>query len=99
MSDALHCAALPGRDLAISVLTNAADGWSHFWFDGILSILATFSKQPGIALDAGGEWSGDVADFSGPTAYGVITVTDDAELRPVFSTDTRKFRCVRPLLG
>lgn len=65
---------------------------------GALS-LATFSKQPGIALDAGGEWSGDVADFSGPTAYGVITVTDDAELRPVFSTDTRKFRCVRPLLG
>lgn len=38
-------AALPGRDLAISVLTNAADGWSRFWFDGILSILATFSKH------------------------------------------------------
>jgi len=36
---------LLGRDLSVSVLTNAADGWSHFWFDGILNIIATFAKN------------------------------------------------------
>jgi CubicO group peptidase (beta-lactamase class C family) len=37
--------ALLGRDLAISVLTNAGDGWSGFWFESIINILATFAKN------------------------------------------------------
>jgi CubicO group peptidase (beta-lactamase class C family) len=38
-------ATLLGRDVTISVLTNAADGFSHFWFDSILAIIATFAKN------------------------------------------------------
>jgi CubicO group peptidase (beta-lactamase class C family) len=36
---------LAGRDLSISVLTNAADGWSGFWFDGIVNLIAAFAKN------------------------------------------------------
>jgi len=37
--------ALLGRDVSLSVLTNAADGWSGFWFDGIVNIIAAFAKN------------------------------------------------------
>jgi CubicO group peptidase (beta-lactamase class C family) len=37
--------ALLGRDLAVSVLTNAGDGWSGFWFESTINILATFAKN------------------------------------------------------
>ncbi len=37
--------ALSGRDLAISVLTNANDGWSGFWYESLINILATFAKH------------------------------------------------------
>ena len=37
--------ALLGRDLSLSVLTNAADGWSGFWFEGIVNIIAAFAKN------------------------------------------------------
>ena len=30
---------LPAQDLAISVLTNAVDGFAHPWLDGIIHIL------------------------------------------------------------
>ena len=32
-------AAIPSQGLTVSVLTNAADGWSHGWVDGIIHIL------------------------------------------------------------
>ena len=36
---------LPERDLAVSVLTNAADGFAHFWTEGIVHILRAFEKH------------------------------------------------------
>jgi CubicO group peptidase (beta-lactamase class C family) len=46
-----------GRDISLSVLTNAADGWSHFWFDGIVSIMAAFAKNGAPAARAK-SWAG-----------------------------------------
>jgi hypothetical protein len=37
--------ALPHEDLAISVLTNAADGLSHFWLEGVVHILRAFARN------------------------------------------------------
>ncbi len=52
-------AALLGRELSLSVLTNAADGLSHFWFDGIVNILAAVAKNgapKGVAKSWAGRW-------------------------------------------
>jgi CubicO group peptidase (beta-lactamase class C family) len=38
-------AALLGQDLAVSVLTNAADGLAHPWFDGAVRILRRFAVE------------------------------------------------------
>jgi CubicO group peptidase (beta-lactamase class C family) len=38
-------AVLPRQDLAISVLTNAADGLSHQWLDGCVHILRGFARN------------------------------------------------------
>jgi len=32
-------------DLAVSVLTNAVDGWAHLWLDGVVHILQSFSRH------------------------------------------------------
>jgi CubicO group peptidase (beta-lactamase class C family) len=37
--------ALPGQDLTISVLTNAADGLAHPWLEGIVHILRCFATN------------------------------------------------------
>jgi CubicO group peptidase (beta-lactamase class C family) len=50
---------LPGEDLAVSVLTNAADGFAHFWLEGIVYILRAFQKNgaPDRKLASwGGRW-------------------------------------------
>ena len=60
--------------------------------------LAAFSQQPGIALDSGGEWSSDIPVFSGVNTYGVITVSPGAQIDSVNSSNTKKYRCVIPLL-
>jgi CubicO group peptidase (beta-lactamase class C family) len=48
---------LPEQELAISVLTNAADGLSHAWIEGIVHILRAFEKNgaPGRKLAS---WNG-----------------------------------------
>lgn len=61
--------------------------------------LAAFSQQPGMALAAGDEWSGDVTNASGPNTYAVLTVSASGEINFVSSTATKKFRCVIPLVG
>ena len=38
-------ACVPSYELAVSVLTNAADGLSHQWLDGALQVLQTFEKH------------------------------------------------------
>jgi hypothetical protein len=60
--------------------------------------LAAFSQQPGIALAAGDEWSGDLTNASGLDAYAVFTVTASAQIDRAISTATKKYRCVIPLV-
>ncbi|HYJ21539.1 MAG TPA: hypothetical protein VEW07_05905, partial [Solirubrobacterales bacterium] len=61
--------------------------------------LAAFSQQPGIALAAGDEWTGDVPVVSGPGLYAVVTVSPSAVISSAASTATKKYRCVIPLLS
>jgi CubicO group peptidase (beta-lactamase class C family) len=35
----------PGQDLAVSVLTNAIDGWAGPWLDGVTHILQSFARH------------------------------------------------------
>ena len=49
--------AVPKQDLAVSVLTNAADGMAHPWLDGVLHILKAFA--------AAGAPRPDLADWTG----------------------------------
>jgi hypothetical protein len=60
--------------------------------------LAAFAALPGVNLDAGDEWSGDVANMSGLNLYSVITVSDATELNFTLSSNTKKYRCVIPLV-
>jgi len=60
--------------------------------------LAAFSQQPGIALAAGDEWTGDLTNASGLDAYAVFTVAASAQINYVVSTATKKYRCVIPLV-
>ncbi len=48
---------LPGKDLAVSVLTNAIDGAATPWSDGALQILRNFSTR-GAPSDATRDWNG-----------------------------------------
>jgi CubicO group peptidase (beta-lactamase class C family) len=48
---------LPGRELTVSVLTNAIDGLAHFWHDGVLQILARFA-QHGAPAPRVRDWAG-----------------------------------------
>jgi hypothetical protein len=60
--------------------------------------LAAFSQQPGVVLDDGAEWSSDIPVVSSPGLYGVVTVAASGEVASAASTNTRKYRCVIPLL-
>jgi hypothetical protein len=61
-------------------------------------LLAAFAEEPGISLDAGDEWSSDLTNFSGPNAYGVLTVSSSAVIDLDLSTNTHAYRCVVPLV-
>jgi hypothetical protein len=61
--------------------------------------LAAFSQQPGIALAAGDEWTGDLTNASGLDAYAVFTVSAAGQLNYVISSATKKYRCVIPLVA
>jgi hypothetical protein len=60
--------------------------------------LAAFSQQPSVVLDSGTEWSSDIPVVSSPGLYGVVTVAASGEVASTASTNTRKYRCVIPLL-
>jgi len=60
--------------------------------------LAAFAQQPGVNLDGGDEWSGDVTSYTAPDLYSVGTVSDAGVVASTASTDTRKYRCAIPLL-
>lgn len=61
--------------------------------------LAAFSQQPGVALDNGSEWTGDLTNVSGADLYAAVTVSSSGMVSSAVSTSTRKFRCVIPLVG
>ncbi|HET9163006.1 MAG TPA: hypothetical protein VFN89_06145 [Solirubrobacterales bacterium] len=60
--------------------------------------LAAFAEEPGVSLDVGDEWSGDISIFTGLNTYGVATVTTDSEIDSGLSTETHAYRCVIPLV-
>jgi hypothetical protein len=60
--------------------------------------LATFSQQPGVTLDSGDEWSGDITNMTAVDIYAVVTVSAAGNVGFIGSSNTRKFRCVIPLL-
>ena len=60
--------------------------------------LAAFSKQPGIDLATGDEWTGDLTNASGLDAFAVITISAAGKATFVVSTDARNYRCVIPLV-
>jgi hypothetical protein len=62
-------------------------------------LLAAFALEPGIAIAAGDEWTGDVTNVSGPNSYSTVTVTPSGEVSFAAFNATKKFRCVIPLLG
>lgn len=60
--------------------------------------LSAFAQKPGVILDKNDEWSGDITNMSGVDVYAVVTVSAAGNLNFTASTNTRKFRCVIPLL-
>jgi hypothetical protein len=61
--------------------------------------LVAFSQQPGIALGAGDEWTGDLTNISGLDAYAVVTISAEGKVNFVPSTATKRYRCVIPLVS
>jgi hypothetical protein len=60
--------------------------------------LAAFAEEPGVNLDAGDEWSGDIPVVSGSDVYAVVTVAANSTVDSDLSTTTHAYRCVIPLL-
>ncbi len=48
---------VPDRELTVSVLTNAVDGWAGYWLDGVLHILRGFATR-GAASRNVSDWTG-----------------------------------------
>lgn len=47
----------PAEEIAVSVLTNAIDGWAHVWVDGAVNIMQTFRRN-GAPTRKVKDWSG-----------------------------------------
>lgn len=60
--------------------------------------LSAFAQQPGVILDKNDEWTGDITSYTAPDLYSVGTVSAAGVVASTASTNTRKFRCVIPLL-
>ncbi len=65
--------ALPGRDLAVSILTNAVDGLSSPWGDGVIRVLQAF--------EAGGPARARTRDWTGRwwTLWGAVDLVPYAD--------------------
>ncbi len=66
-------ACVPAQGLAVSVLTNAADGLSHGWLDGALQVLQTFA-QHGAPSRRSAAWTGRFWNLWG--AFDLLPVAD-----------------------
>lgn len=60
--------------------------------------LAAFSQQPGVVLDSGHEWTGDITNMTSEDIYAVVTVSASGNVDFISHANTRKYRCVIPLL-
>ncbi len=61
--------------------------------------LAAFAEEPGVSLDSGDEWSGDITNVSGLNVYGVVIVSAASGVNSDLSTETHAYRCVVPLVS
>jgi hypothetical protein len=61
--------------------------------------LAAFAHQPGVAIAADDEWSRTLATFTGKNAFSVVTVSGAGDIGSTLSSESKKFRCVIPLVG
>lgn len=55
---------VPERELTVSVLTNATDGWAGFWVEGAIHILRAFATREAPS-ETVGEWTGRWWAFGG----------------------------------
>jgi hypothetical protein len=60
--------------------------------------LKVFGEQAGVILEPEGEWSGDIASASSSDEYSVSTVSSKGVMGFANHTESRRFRCVLPLL-
>ena len=60
--------------------------------------LAAFALQPGVTIDPGDEWTGDIPVVSGKNVYAVVTVSATGAVDSSLSTALHKYRCVIPLI-
>lgn len=56
---------VPGRDVAVTILTNAVDGFAHPWSDGVLQIMRGFERR-GAPSARTRDWSGRWWTLWGP---------------------------------
>jgi len=59
--------------------------------------LIAFSQEPGVTLASPNEWSSDIPAIT-PPEFAVVTVSPTGALDFAPRTDSRKYRCVFPLL-
>lgn len=65
--------------------------------------LAAFAEEPGVNLDPGDEWSGDIVSFTSEDVYALGTVSTSSSIDSgLFNSsgvmETHAYRCVFPLL-
>jgi hypothetical protein len=60
--------------------------------------LAAFSQQPGVTLDSGTEWTSDIPVFTDENIFAVVTVSAGGDFDFTSHANTRKYRCVIPLV-
>jgi hypothetical protein len=61
--------------------------------------MTAFAKQPGVGIDVEGEWTSETTNFSNSDTYAVVTVDNRASLDFILYSETRRFRCVIPLVS
>lgn len=60
---------------------------------------AAFAQQSGIGIATEGEWTGDLVTIPGPNMYSLAILSSTGEVDQAASSETKKYRCVLPLLS
>ncbi|HTR76028.1 MAG TPA: hypothetical protein VMH33_12315 [Solirubrobacterales bacterium] len=61
--------------------------------------LGVFADQAGISITTGGEWTKEVGNLGAPGVVSIATVEPDGSIVGADSKESRRFRCVTPLLA